>query len=152
MKPRSQQSVIVVARERREAERNGVQAGGFRRKIGSRGIGAPHDQRQPRQRRLALQSEQLEHGVEGAAFGPSCGLDAFDVEWNGAGFVRDGRDLGWIDEQDARLWVEETANQPGAGDAVDLRPPPGHPQAGPAGAKRQPALSTSGKPASLQAA
>ena len=42
----SQQAMIVVAGQRREPERDGVQAGGLRREVGPRGIGAAHDQRE----------------------------------------------------------------------------------------------------------
>jgi len=45
-------------------------------------------------------------------------------------FARDVHHLSRIDEQDARLRVEEAADQPGAGDAVDLWPPPCDPNAG----------------------
>ena len=129
MKPRVEHPVIVVARERREAERNGVQAGCFRREIIARGVGAAHDQRERARDADRLEPEQLEHGVERAALALVADLDALDVERDRAGVGRDVFHLGRIDIEDARLRVDEAADQPRAGDAVDLRPPPRHPQA-----------------------
>ena len=57
-----------------------MQAGRLRREVGPRGVGAAHDQREARQRGLALQPEQLEHGVERAALAFVADLDALDVE------------------------------------------------------------------------
>ena len=123
--------MIVVAGQRRQSERDRVQAGGFRREIGPRGVGAAHDQREPRQRRLAFQPEQLEHGVEAAARALVRNLHAFDVERDGAGLLGDFDDLIGIDIENARLRIDEAADQPRAGDAVDLRPPPRDPEARP---------------------
>ena len=123
--------MVVVAGQRRQAERNRMQAGRFRREVGPRGVGAAHDQSQPRQRRLAFQPEQLEHGVEAAAFALVRDFDIGDVERDAAEFLGRRLDIGRIDEQDLRIGVDEAADQPGAGDAVDLRPPPRHPDAGP---------------------
>ena len=57
-----------------------MQAGGFRRDIGPRRVGAAHDQREPRERRLALQPEQLEHCIERAALADMAEFDVLDVE------------------------------------------------------------------------
>jgi hypothetical protein len=46
---------------------------------------------------------------------------ALDVEGDRAEAVGDGFDLGRGDEQEAGTGVDEAADQPGAGDAVDLR-------------------------------
>ena len=42
-------------------------AGGLRREVRPRRVGAAHDQGEAREVRLALQAEELEHGVEAAA-------------------------------------------------------------------------------------
>src|SRR5512139_79790 len=60
-------------------------------------------------------------------------FDILDVEWHTAALSRDRDYLVRIDEQDACPRIEETPNQPGACDAVDLRPPSCHP-----GARRAP--------------
>src|SRR5215831_10190956 len=56
-------------------------------------------------------------------------LDILDVERHAAAFARHIDHLIGIDEQDPRLRIEEAADQPGAGNAVDLRPPPRDPDA-----------------------
>ncbi len=63
---------------------------------------------------------------------PSCEISTPSMS-NGMAPVslRDRRHLGRIDKQDARVGIDEAADQPRAGDAVDLRPPPRHPQARP---------------------
>ena len=66
-----------------------MQAGGLRREIGPRGVGAAHDQRETVKRWLVLQPEQLEHGVERAARALVRNLDALDVERDRAGLLRD---------------------------------------------------------------
>ena len=58
-------------------------------------------------------------------------LDILDVERHAAAFARDVHDLIGIHEQDARLGIEKTANQPRASDAIDFRPPSRHPYARP---------------------
>ena len=63
-------------------------------------------------------------------------FDALDVEWNATAFTRHVDHLVRIDEKDARLRIEEAADQPGAGDAVDFRPPARHPTLGRRGANR----------------
>src|SRR5687768_1604587 len=50
-------AVVVVSGECREAERDRVQSGGFRREVVPCGIGAAHDQREPRKVRIAFQPE-----------------------------------------------------------------------------------------------
>src|SRR5262249_6202063 len=58
-------------------------------------------------------------------------FDVLDVERNAAAFTRSVDDLIRIDEQDARLRIEEAEDQPWAGDTIDLWPPPRHPKAWP---------------------
>src|SRR5215475_6499817 len=59
-------------------------------------------------------------------------FDILDVERHAAAFTRNVDDLIRIDEKDARVRVKKAADQPGARDAVDLRAPPGDPNAWPA--------------------
>src|SRR6185295_19338935 len=47
-------AVIVVARQRGEAKRNSMQARGFRREIVACRVGAAHEQREPREMRIAF--------------------------------------------------------------------------------------------------
>src|SRR4249919_139094 len=126
------QSVIVVTGQRRKPERNGVQSARLRRDVVPCRVGAPHDQGQTRQRRLAFKPEQLEHGVERTTFADVAELDILDVERNAAGFTRDIRYLVGVDEQNPRLRVEKAAYQPWASDPVYFRAPPCHPNARPA--------------------
>src|SRR6185369_4069499 len=65
--PALDHAVIVVIRKRREAERDRMQSGGFRREVVACGVSTAHDQRNAREMRVALQPEQLEHRVERAA-------------------------------------------------------------------------------------
>src|SRR5689334_15018973 len=60
-------------------------------------------------------------------------LDAFDIERDRAGLLAGLEHLVGIDIEDARLRIDQAADQPGAGDAVDLRPPPRDPEAWPPG-------------------
>ena len=48
-------------------------------------------------------------------------LHALDIEGDGANFTCHILNLGRIDEQNARVRVDEAANEPRAGDAVDDR-------------------------------
>src|SRR5215475_6686758 len=58
-------------------------------------------------------------------------LDVLDIERDAAAFTRDVDDLVRIDKKNARLRIEETKDQPGTSDAVDLWPPSRHPNAWP---------------------
>ena len=128
-----------------------MQAGGFRARSGL-AVSAPRTINARRERGLGFEPEQPQHGVEAAALAFVRKLDPFDVERLAAGFARHRLHELRIDER-KRVGVEKAANQPGAGDAVDLRPPPGDPRLGCCGARRSSvALSTSGRPDLVQAA
>src|SRR4029077_4911075 len=88
-----------------------------------------HDEGEPRQGRFALQAEQLEHGVERAAFANMAELEILDIERHTAAFTRDVDHLVRVDKQNPRLRIQKTANQPGASDAIDFRAPARHPNA-----------------------
>ncbi len=102
---------------------------------GPRGVGAAHDQRQARKRRLALKPKQLEHGVEAAAFAVVRDFDVGNIERDAAEFGGRLLHIGWINKYDFGACVEEAPDQPRAGDAIDFRPSPGHPDARPAWCK-----------------
>src|SRR5258708_17459326 len=51
----------------------------------------------------------------------------FDVERRGMKVLADGGHLWWRNKQKYRVRIDEPADQPGAGDAVDLRPRAGDP-------------------------
>ena len=104
---------------------------------------------EPRQRRLALQAEQLQHGVETAALAlvasstPSMSNGTPPVSRATAGTS------GGSTNRNLASPIEEAADQPRAGDAVDLRPPPRHPKAWPPTQQQRSsaARATSGRPA-----
>src|SRR4029079_11623787 len=100
---------------------------GLRREIRTGGIGAAHDQRETIQRWFVLQTEQPEQGVEAAARPLVRNFNAFDVEGDGASFLRARHNLIGIDIKDTGLRIDETADQPWTRHAVDLRPPPRNP-------------------------
>src|SRR5258708_6101579 len=54
-------------------------------------------------------------------------FDAIDVVGRSAGLLGDGENLLCRDVNEFRAWIDEAPDQPGAGDAVDLRMLPGHP-------------------------
>src|SRR3989442_12674073 len=47
-------------------------------------------------------------------------LDTLDVVWGRTGLPSDGKYVAERHIDEFRMWVDETADQPGAGDAVDL--------------------------------
>src|SRR5947208_15364168 len=55
----------------------------------------------------------------------------FDIEGNGVEALADRNDLGRRHEQKYRVGIDGPPDQPGAGDAVDLRPRAGHPDGAP---------------------
>src|SRR5437868_14095717 len=55
----------------------------------------------------------------------------FDIEGYGVEALADRNDLGRHHEQKYRVGIDEAPDQPGAGDAVDLRPRAGHPNGAP---------------------
>src|SRR5215218_6219056 len=104
-----------------------MQARGFWRQVVPRGIGAPHDQRQPVEARCG-QLEMADDGVEGtelALMGE--GFRAWQIVGGGAEFGRLGEDLAGGDVDELGIGLDEAPDQPGAGDAIDLRALAGNP-------------------------
>ena len=100
--------------------------------------------------------ELLDHDVEGAGLAAVAPEHVLDVERRRAEPLRDGRDLGRRHEQEHGCRIDEAADQPGAGDAVDLGPRARHPDRAAAavarrqlgrGHQRQPGLPPSLEPA-----
>ena len=116
----------VVGIHARQPERGGEQAGRFRREVEPGRVGAAHDRREAQQR-LGAEAELLDHDVEGAALAAVAPEHALDVEGRRREALGDGLDLGRRDEQEHRVRIDEAADQPRAGDAVDLRPRARHP-------------------------
>src|SRR4029450_13779803 len=108
-----------------------MQSGRFLGDVVPGGVRATHDQSPSRQGGLALKSKDSEHGVERAAFADMAQFDILDVEWNATAFTRHVDHFIRIDEENACLRIKKAADQPGAGDAVDFRPPARHPHTWP---------------------
>ena len=111
----------------RQAERGGQQPRRFRREIEPAGVGAAHDRRQPQQR-LGVARPNSSTMMSKVQSSPRW-LQNTSSTSNGrrAEALGDRDHLGRRDEQEHGVRIDEAADQPGAGDAVDLRPRPGHP-------------------------
>ena len=107
-------------------ERRREQPGGFGREVEPSRVGSPHDRRQAQQR-LGGEAELLDHRVEGAGLAAVAPEHVLDVEGRGIEPLGHGRDLRRLHEQEHRPGIDEAADQPRAGDAVDLRPRARHP-------------------------
>src|SRR5712692_2545014 len=120
------QHLVIIGKVGGEAERDGEQAAALRGQIVPGGIGAAHDRREVVERRIGDPVDAQE-GIERAAIAFMGELDAGDVVGRGAGLLGGRQDAirRYVDEGCGR--IDETPDQPGAGDAVDLRPLPGHP-------------------------
>ena len=105
----------------RQAERSGKQTRRLRREVEPRGVGRANHGGEPLQRRRR-QTELLHHDVEGAELAAMAPEHVLDVERRGVETLGDGSDFGGRHEQKDRGRIDEAADQPGAGDAVDLRP------------------------------
>ena len=91
----------------------------FRREIEAPGVGGADHRREPLQRRRR-KTELLDHHVEGAEFAAMAPEHVFDVEGRGVEALGHGFDFGRRDEQEDGSGIDETADQPWAGDAIDL--------------------------------
>src|SRR5262245_4306515 len=112
---------LVVGHKIAEAERDGIEPWRLRSQVEPRGIGAAHDAGKPVQR-LVLQSEIGDHGVETTSLTTVRQSHARDTEGNG---VASRRFLNYASRRyvvDDRHWIDEAPDEPGAGNAVDLRP------------------------------
>ena len=112
-----------------EPQRDGQQPCRFRYDLRMRRVGAAHDHRQIVERGHAAQAEGLDHEVEGAmvaAMAPEY-LVMRHVEGGGIEPAGSLQHIGRRYEQEAGARIDEAADQPWAGDAVDLGPGTGHP-------------------------
>ena len=94
------------------------------------GIGGADHRCKPQQGRRG-EAEFLDHHVEGAELAAVAPEHVLDVEGRGVEALADRDHLGRRHEQEHRVRIDEPADQPGAGDAVDLRPRPGDPDGAP---------------------
>ena len=120
---RGRRHTCATGRARRRA---GPRASGAR--SSRAGVGAAHDRRQPQQRR-GREPELLDHDVEGAELAAMAPEHVSPSMSKGVASKRSatpGTSAGG-DEQEHRVRIDEAADQPGAGDAVDLRPRARHP-------------------------
>src|SRR3989449_9141121 len=112
---------VVILVKARQAERDREQPGGLRREIETVRICAAHDDRELPQCRIFLQAEEFQEGIEAAFLAGVGELDVGDIirlcilfrcnsSYVGRGYV-----------QELGVRVDEAADQPRAGDAVDLR-------------------------------
>src|SRR5882757_5511927 len=65
--------------------------------------------------------------IEGATITHMTEVDAFNVVGNGAFLLGDSQDIAWGDINELPERIDEAADQPGAGDAVDLGVLAGYP-------------------------
>src|SRR3546814_1312520 len=101
---------LVAVVDRREAERHREQAGGLRGKIEPGGVGAPHDLRQPQERRVA-EAEARDEGIEAAGLAVVRELDIRDVEGDRSDLLRRRDDPVLRDVMDERLAVAEAPEE-----------------------------------------
>ena len=113
------QDVVVVLANRAEAFRYRLQPARLRRQILRIRVGAAHDQREPLHAgRFDL--VLLDHGIKGALGAVVAELDIRHIEGDAALAFGNSQDLVGFDEDELGGGVDETADQPGAGDPVDL--------------------------------
>ena len=117
---------MVVGEVRREAEGNREQPAALRRQIMSRCVGAAHDGGELFERRI-LDAVNSQKRVERASIALMGEFDALDIEGRGARFRRDRKNLARRHIDELCAWIDESLNEPRAGDAIDLRPLARHP-------------------------
>src|SRR6266851_517655 len=110
--------VVVVLRHRLESRRQRVEARGLRRELPRVGIGAAYDECQRAQRRLR-ELVLVQERVERAALAVVTELDVRDVVRDRALPLGDLSHLVARHEQKRWVAVDESADQPGACDAID---------------------------------
>src|SRR5258708_13589458 len=81
---------MIVRYRRREAERNGIEAGGFRSQVEARGIRTANDHSELRQGRI-IELVLLEEGIEAAQIADVSQLNSGEIIRNGPGLRRDGK-------------------------------------------------------------
>src|SRR5438477_220243 len=112
--------VVVILRDRLEPRGNGIEAGGLGRELAGVGVSAADDQRQGLKRGI-VQLVLVEEGVERAVVAVVAELDSRNVVRSRPFALGLLHDLTRGDEQEGCLPVDESADQPGARDAINAR-------------------------------
>src|SRR6266566_1894709 len=123
------QHFMVIREVSRKAERNCKQAAALRGQIVPRCIGAPDNRRQVVESRV-LDVVDAQDRIERTALALVRELDAIDIVGNPASLFGDGENLFRRDVNEFRPRVDETVDQPGARDTIDLRVLARHPLVG----------------------
>jgi hypothetical protein len=113
---------LVVVREiGGKPQRDREQAAALRREIVPRRIRAAHDDRKLIERRIRDVVESQDR-IERAALALMGEFDAFDVIGDRAGFARGRENLAGRHVEKLRMRIDEAADEPGTGNAIDLGP------------------------------
>ena len=123
------QLLQIIAELPRQTDRNRQQTRGLRCKVMAVGICRTHDKRQTVQR-LGGQPELGDQRVKRAGLTAMRPKGAVDVKRCGAEPLGHRGDFGRGHKQEAGGWIDEPADQPRAGNTVDLGAMAGHPQIG----------------------
>ena len=111
----------------RISQRCSQQARTFRDKVRPRRISAAHDLGEVKEG-LRLTIELLDHGIERAGLIAMAPEHTLDVKRGGVEALGDIRDLGSDDKEKYCVRINEAADEPRGGDAVDFGPAPCEPQ------------------------
>jgi hypothetical protein len=109
----------IISEHARQAERCGEEPGRLRHQLKACRICSANDQGEAVER-FGLQSELFDHGIKGAAITPMAPEHIVDVEWNSFKAISHVHHFGRLDEEKYRRSVDETADQPRAGDPINL--------------------------------
>src|SRR5260370_10601114 len=112
--------VVVVLGHRLEPRSQPVEAGRLRRELPGVGVRAAHNQCEGTERRV-VELVFFQERVERAAVAMMAELDARDVVRDGALAFSNAHHLVLWHEQERRLLVDKSADQPGTRDPVDAR-------------------------------
>src|SRR2546426_1688952 len=116
----AREQLVIIGEELRQAQGNGEQSSRLRGQVQTIGVRPADDNRQLVQGRIR-QGVLLQKGVE-AAQGPIMRkLDSLYVVWGRAKFLGTREHQSRRGEEKLRRGVNESGNQPWAGDAIDLR-------------------------------
>src|SRR5579883_2696861 len=140
------QHLVVVLKVGGKPERDCKQAAALRRQIVARRVGAAHYSRELIERAI-LDAEDSQDRIERAALAFVRETGAFDVVSDRSGLGRDRKNIARRHIQKLGLRIDEAANEPRAGYAVDLWPLARHPSVDrirPAQPGRQPSLHPAG--------
>ena len=116
----------VIGVHSRQAQRRRKQTGSLGREIEPGRVRSPNHRRQTLERR-GLESEFLDHHVKRAQFAAMTPEHVLNVEWNSSEARSDGFNFRSRYEKKHRRWIDEAADQPRAGDPVDLGARAGYP-------------------------